>query len=115
MNSYPESLNAYPTNWVSEIKEKSEDCQWKIDAGISYDELNTPDLKDLFSRLQSLSNFKKLESLDIPFTDADYFKMKDKKRHEIKQISGFLNNQSKLAKNCIDVGGGIGHLIKNLS
>ena len=114
MNSYPESLNAYPTNWVKEIKEKPEDCQWKIDAGVSYDEISTPDLKGLFSNLQSLSNFKKLESLNIPFTDADYFKMKDKKRHEIKQISGFLKNQPNLANSCIDVGGGIGHLSRTL-
>ena len=114
MNSYPESLNAYPSNWVTEIKEKSEDSQWKIDAGISYDEISTPELKDLFNYLQSLSNFKKLETLDIPFTDADYFKMKDKKAHEIKQISGFLKNQPNLAKRCIDVGGGIGHLSRTL-
>lgn len=115
MNSYPQSLEAYPSEWLTDITNLSEDNQWRIDAGFSYNEIREPKLKNLLNNLKELSTFQKLETSEVLFSDTDFFKMKEKKRHEIKNISGFLFQKTNLAKSCIDVGGGIGHLSRTLA
>jgi len=114
MNSYPKSLEAYPKDWVNAIKNLNEHDQWRLDAGISCEMVTIPELKNLLNSIKEKSSFEKLESKELEFSDADLFKMKDKKRHEIKKITGFLKNKSDLPDECIDIGGGIGHLSRTL-
>ena len=115
MNSYPSSLNAYPDNWIEDLNNLNDESLWRIDTGQSFDDIANQELKELFVRLKEISKFPTLKTSKLNFSPEDFFKMKDKKRHEIERIVSFLSEKKDISPRVLDIGGGIGHLARTLS
>ena len=56
-----------------------------------------------------------MKTSKLNFSSEDFFKMKEKKRHEIERIISFLSNKENTSPKVVDIGGGIGHLARSLS
>jgi hypothetical protein len=115
MNSYPESLNAYPQNWIEDLDKLDDESLWSIDTGRAFDKISNNELKDLFKRLKIIGQISSLEAPKVDFTQEDFFKMKEKKRHEVERIISFLKDRKDENPEVLDIGGGIGHLARVLS
>ncbi|MCP4913120.1 MAG: methyltransferase [Oligoflexia bacterium] len=118
--SYPRHLDPFPREWIDELLTKSEEELWAIDGG-NPDSITDPQLKELFLSLREIEKFPQLEK-EIS-TEAQrypswaFFKVRNKKQHEIEKIIQLITNQDILkdSSKIVDIGGGQGHLGRILS
>ena len=115
MNDYPESLNAYPPSWIKILRELNVCELWELDSGQNYTHVDQEaSLLVLLTQIKKLSEIKKLKFNNLEFTPSDFFRVKDKKKHEIQRIVGFLDLEEDNSKSILDIGGGVGHLSRSL-
>ena len=115
MNDYPESLNAYPTSWINILRELNISQLWEIDSGQNYAHIDQEEsLLGLLTEVKKLSKIKKLQFTNLEFTPSDFFRVKDKKKHEIQRIVGLLEFEKDNSKSILDIGGGVGRLSRSL-
>ncbi len=120
IHNYPNGLNPYPKEWIDSCKNLSEDDLWKIDCGnfqeISDQQFRKSSFYELLKTITALipSEELKSSSAGILLEKSKLIKIKNKKKHEIEQILGHIQQLQKERKfeNAIDLGGGIGNLAR---
>ncbi len=117
LQGYPTSLKAYPDHWIAQLDALSLEELWRIDSINDTTTLVDGSLKSYYNTLVELGNQvpyfpKSLQQQD--YTDRTFFKVKNKKRHEIEQVTPIveqLKSQHNFSQ-LIDIGGGQGHLAR---
>ena len=118
MNTYPESLEHYPSDWLSLLDSLSEEELFAVDSKIIIEKIKGSGLVDLMQTVLELTEISEIESIpEIPLEDWAFNGIKKKKRHEIQKIAPVLKTvQAKTQfEYVVDIGGGVGHLSRVLS
>ncbi|MDC1174019.1 methyltransferase [Bacteriovoracaceae bacterium] len=116
--SYPNHIEPFPQEWISELLEKNDQQLWSIDNGeTKY--IEDQDLIKLFDGLDKIQSFPKIDVKPTveKYPSWAFFRVKNKKKHEIQRIVDFISHNQSLdkTKKIIDIGGGQGHLARILS
>jgi hypothetical protein len=113
IHHFPNGLNDYPTAWLAEAQNLSHFDLWQLDCNEIPVNLG-PQLQQMLLPLQNASQREIFQSADAHHFDPKlFFKVKEKKYHEVCTI---LNLLSKLQKHhhrrLVDIGSGQGHLTR---
>lgn len=116
LNYYPNSFEAYNSNWVEEIQALPSEKQWLLDSKESFSPLVFGPMRQLFEELNQLTTLDSDEiwqdkELFHP-DDTTYLGVKDKKRHELQRFFAHFSkiNREKNFSQITNIGGGVGHI-----
>ncbi len=126
LQHYPHSLDAYSLQWIDQLDKLKEDELWKLDGYNDYSLLSEGELKQLFLTLESFTNrlphYNETQKPQVnlirqQYNDRTFYKVKDKKRHEIERLTPIIDqlHQQFHYQQVVDIGGGQGHLARILT
>ena len=112
LNDYPDTIHAYPKEWLQLLDSKSDEELHEIDGKNNPDSLAGTDLAKFIKDIQELISWPRMEFSPAPLPSWAYMRVKEKKQHEIdclrevliplKEKTGFIR--------MADIGGGVGNL-----
>lgn len=117
LNYYPESLKAFPEEWIAEISSYSLDDLYQLDGKQSFEDLPDGEFKNFVAKCRSLEVLPSTSKSSGPYTSWAWNGVKGKKQHEITRLVPIIKEEMK-ALHChqlIDIGGGVGHLARILA
>ncbi|MGB0452949.1 MAG: methyltransferase [Bacteriovoracaceae bacterium] len=118
LNYFPNSLDDFNQDWTDVLGGLSDREMWQFETG-EIESLNLPnDLKTYLKttkELEVLGNSPNFPQQSYP--SKAWQRVKQKKRHELSQLTEFLKDYYGDLKNLkvLDLGGGVGHLARILS
>jgi hypothetical protein len=115
LQRYPESLEEYPSDWVSALRSLSADQLYDLERNTLSTSLASGELQDFISQMRSLSEIPLAPSTSaekIENPELVFMRIKGKKRHEIQTILAALDElKSNFSiSEVVDFAGGIGNL-----
>lgn len=117
LNSYPDSLEPYPQDWIQLLEQLPEEDLYKIDALIDFSSIKETEFGKLCLELQNLVLLPEYQALEHGLPIKAFDRIKDKKEYEIGILAPFINELHK--KNgffqVIDIGSGVGNLSRVLA
>ncbi len=116
--SYPASERAYPPAWAEMLQRLSPVERWRFDAQSDWTPLAGTDLGGLVAKLRQLGDCPAVEAPDdLPLPSWAFFRVGQKKRHEICKLAPLLSSlhQRHRVRELVDIGGGVGHLARVLA
>ncbi len=117
LNSYPQSLADYPEEWIEQLLQLNEDELYRLDGRGDISSLGDSSLgryiTELREQLPKFTHLKNESPEQLP--SWAFFRVKEKKKHEIDRIRHYLNQAELSFKRIIDIGGGVGHLSRVLA
>lgn len=117
LNTYPETMKAYPRHWLDAMGKLSFEEQWQVEMGRIPEKLRGSDLGKIFASLNEFEDFPQWDFSPKPHNPTDYPTwalnyVSEKKQHEVTHLAALLEQSlhEKRAFKMIDIGGGKGHL-----
>jgi hypothetical protein len=116
LHGQPHNLHSYPNSWLDQLEGLSHTSLWRLD---SYRELGPlkGELRDYLEQLQRATRIPRFvrtkERLEL--SNKHFFRVKEKKHHEILALSDFLSTQNSKFSHLVDLGAGQGHLSRILT
>lgn len=117
LNYYPESLQAFPSNWIQEIGQFSLDDLYELDGKQEFQHLPDGAFKSFVQECRGLEQFPILPVQEKDYPTWAWYGVKGKKKHEIMRLTPLISKycQQKQLTGLIDIGGGVGHLARILA
>jgi hypothetical protein len=112
LNNYPETMDAYPKEWLDLLNSKEDQELHQIDGRNNPDSIKGSSLADFIQKAQDLVIWPKETYNPEPLPAWAYKKVKEKKKHEIdclREVILPLKEKTGFTK-MADIGGGIGNL-----
>lgn len=118
MNTYPESINHYPKEWIQLLDSLSSDELYAIDCKNIPAKIKGSSLEQFIEEVKKISHLPfALKDNEIPLEQWAFNGVKEKKRHEIQSIiPKLIKVKNEKHFDCVvDIGGGVGHLSRILA
>ncbi len=115
LETYPNHLTHYPSHWISELSEMTDEQLFDVDINTSSKHIKNDDFKNYLDQIIKFSELPRYHYPELKkFPAWAFFKVKEKKEHEIKVLAHKLRElKNNLGFNeLIDIGGGVGHLAR---
>jgi hypothetical protein len=116
LNSYPASMEAYPTSWIGALGELDQKELWEVDSQ-RYIPLKEPTLKHYLEEVRKLTKMRRIEVPSYQLRQDSRLGMTPKKIHEVSLLVPLIDRlyRNHKYKRVLDIGGGKGHLCKALA
>ena len=117
LNYFPDSLDAFPKEWIAEISKYSEKDLYLLDGKQCYQHLPDGQFKNFVARCRELEKLPSVSFESSQYPSWAWNGVKGKKQHEINRLIPIIK-QEVTNFDChqlIDIGGGVGHLARLLS
>ncbi len=118
MNSYPESVEFYPREWIELLDSLSSDELYEIDCKKINERINGSSFASFMQAVLELCILPIAQKdHEISLEDWAFNGVKQKKKHEIQIIAPILKKLKEINQfeYIVDIGGGVGHLSRILS
>lgn len=110
LQGWPESVAAYPEDWRAYARSLDEAGERRLDQGALVD-APPASLRALLGALGELTALHWHEGLH-PLTVTQRQGLSDKKAHELERVLSLLEPRTRLIRQAVDIGGGMGHLAR---
>ncbi|MCB0323613.1 MAG: methyltransferase [Bdellovibrionales bacterium] len=117
LTRYPQSLDAFPEDWIEVLARLSLEELFALERHRSYKLVDSPSLLDFFERSDQLATINHIRLPEEPAFPAEAFQgVSAKKQHEILRLAAALETviASGSVSSISDYGGGIGYLAQAL-
>jgi hypothetical protein len=115
---FPSELDIYNSDWIEFLNSLDNQTLWKVDCQSDYSLIEDSEFGQWLKKIRGLCEVDKMsiDNLD-KLPDWAFFKVKEKKRHEILKLSKVLKKiqSENNFKHLVDIGGGVGHLSRTLA
>jgi hypothetical protein len=117
LNYFPESLDAFPKQWVEEISKYTMDQIYQLDGKQSFDHLPDGEFKQFVEKCREMEILPRQAVITKEYPSWAWNGVKGKKKHEITQLVPVISELTKEGniEKLIDIGGGVGHLARILA
>lgn len=112
LNNYPETIEAYPSEWLELLDSKTDEELHQIDGRSNPESIKGSTLAEFINKAQDLVSWPKETYSPTPLPSWAYMKVKEKKKHEIdclREVILPLKEKAGFTK-MADIGGGVGNL-----
>jgi hypothetical protein len=119
INDYPESMLSYPEEWIEQLSVFTDEKLWEMEnQRFAHLPSRLPKGSELAQYFLELNYFcqweKRPQEVEFDFPSWAFFKVSEKKQHEIKRILSTLTQiyEKEEIQHMIDIGGGVGHMAR---